>query len=445
MNRIQWSLMKQWQIVLLAIISLASCKQQGGKEAASLNDPEILRQNLNQLTDLIIYDVFTPPVASRIYSYATLASYEAIRHEKAGSPSLTASLKGFANMPEPEKGKSYNYMLAATKAFLTVSYKLTFSIDTLKLYEAELLKKYEDALDKETYERSLSFGDTIGKVILARAAVDNYPQTRGKPRFIGSREPGKWRPTPPDYMDAVEPCWGDMKTFALDSGSQFKAPPHPVFSMDTSSKFYKESYEVYTIGKNLTEEQKTIAKYWDDNPFVIEHAGHMMFANKKITPGGHWMGIAAIATRSVKADAVKTARVLALTAISLMDGFVACWEEKYAHQLIRPVSVINESIEEKWNPFLQTPPFPEYPSGHSVISASAAEVLTHEIGDNFAFHDDSDKAYIGMERDFKSFREAAAEASISRVYGGIHFRSGVEGGARLGEMVGKEVIRKTSR
>jgi hypothetical protein len=199
--------------------------------------------------------------------------------------------------------------------------------------------------------------------------------------------------------------------------------------------------EVYTIGKNLTEEQQLIATYWDDNPFVTEHEGHLMFANKKITPGGHWMGIASIACKKAGADPVKTARVLALTAMSLMDGFILCWDAKYKYELVRPITVINEQIDKNWLPFLQTPPFPEYPSGHSVITAAAATVLTIELGDNFAFHDDSDKEYIGLERDFNSFQEAAAEASISRVYGGIHFRPAVEEGTRLGAWLGAELMK----
>ncbi|MBC6490124.1 vanadium-dependent haloperoxidase [Flavihumibacter stibioxidans] len=430
-------------LVILCLLQL-SCKQPGSKGSFDVNNPTVLHNNQKVLTDLIIYDVFTPPVAARIYSYTSLASYEAVRHSKPGAPSLTAKLNGFAPMPEPEKGKSYNFLLAASKAFFTVAYKVTFSIDTLKVYEKELLQNFRNELDAETFDRSIAYGESVGRQVLARAAVDNYPQTRGKPRFIGSKEPGKWRPTPPDYSDAVEPCWGDMKGFVLDSGSQFKLPPPPVYSMDSSSAFFKFAYEVYSIGKNLTKEQKDIATYWDDNPFVVEHAGHMMFANKKITPGGHWMGIASIACKKDKADAEKTARVLALTAVGLMDGFVSCWEEKYASQVIRPVTVINEFIDESWSPFLQTPPFPEYPSGHSVISASAATILTKLIGENFSFHDDSDKEYIGMEKDFNSFMEAANEASISRVYGGIHYRSGVDAGARQGVLVGNLVINKTT-
>lgn len=202
--------------------------------------------------------------------------------------------------------------------------------------------------------------------------------------------------------------------------------------------------EVYTVGSNLTDTQRTIARYWDDNPFVMEHTGHMMFANKKITPGGHWMGIAAIACRKTNADAVKTAQVYALTAVALFDAFISCWEAKYAYEYIRPIGLVNNWFGKGWDAFLQTPPFPEYTSGHSTISGSASTVLTFLFGDNFAFHDNSDSAYIGLTRDFTSFNNAAAEASISRLYGGIHFRMSLDTGLEKGKLVGNNLLKKVN-
>ena len=395
------------------------------------------------LTQIIIYDVFTPPVASRIYVYSSLASYEAIKYSKEGTPSIAEKLKGFGKMPQPEKGKNYNYTLAATKAFFTVVRNVkVFSVDSLKNYEESVYNSFKESLDDSTYERSVALGDTIGKVILARAKTDGYLESRGKPKHLGSEEPGKWRPTPPDYLDGVEWCWNTMKPMVMDSASQFMPPRPPAFSSDTNSIFYKNTLEVYNIGKNLTEEQKTIARYWDDNPFVIEHSGHLMFGTKKITPGGHWMGIAAIAARQSKADPLQIAKGYAMTAIALYDGFISCWDEKYRSNVVRPVTVINEWMDRAWSPFLQTPPFPEYMSGHSTITSSASTVLAHMYGDNFAFQDTSDLRYIGMQRHFNSFQQAAAEASISRVYGGIHYRTGVDVGAAQGNKLGALIVEK---
>ncbi|MDP3642527.1 MAG: vanadium-dependent haloperoxidase [Bacteroidota bacterium] len=433
------------QITILALLSLAvaGCTQ---KKAQQLPETEILHQNQDKLTQVIIYDVFTPPVASRLYVYTSLASYEAVRFKKEGAPSITAKLRGFAAMPVPEKGKDYNFTLAATKAFFNVVRNVrVFSVDSLTAYEESVYNSFKETLDEATYKRSVDFGDSVAVVILKRAAKDGYGPSRGKAKYLGSNEPGKWRPTPPDYLDGVEWCWNTMKTMLMDSASMFKPELPPAFSKDTSSVYFKGLNEVYTISKNLTQEQKDIAKYWDDNPVVIEHSGHMMFANKKITPGGHWMGIAAIASRTSNADEVKTAQAYAYTSIALFEAFVSCWDEKYRSAYIRPVSAINEMIDPKWLPFLQTPPFPEYTSGHSTISASSAIVLTALFGNNFAFHDNSDLQYIGMERDFNSFEEAAAEASVSRIYGGIHYRFTADVSAAQGKKLGAFIIEKLGK
>jgi hypothetical protein len=432
----------QIEIILLLFFTgmIAGC---GKKIGAKLNDQEILHQNQDMLTQVIIYDVFSPPVASRIYAYSSLASYEAIRFADDSSTSITDKLNGFGKMPQPVPGKTYDYTLAATKAFFTVVRMVkVFSVDSLNTYEESVYNNFRENLDDSTFQRSVVFGDTIGKIILARAKVDGYLKSRGKGKHLGSGDPGKWRPTPPDYLDGVEWCWNTMMPMALDSAAQFPPPNPPKFSKDPNSAFYKGVNEVYRIGENLTEEQKEIARFWDDNPFVIEHSGHLMLGKKKITPGGHWMGIAAIAAKQTKASPVKVARGYALTAIALYDGFIACWDEKYRSNVVRPVTVINEWIDRDFTPFLQTPPFPEYPSGHSGITASASTVLAHLYGNNFAFRDTSDLRYIGMQRDFRSFQEAAAEASISRLYGGIHYRKSVNEGANQGKKVGEHIIEK---
>src|ERR1700744_3262911 len=186
-------------IKLLFAVTLAflasSCSH---KSSGPIDDAAVLHKNEDQLTNVIIYDVFTPPVASRIYGYTSLAAYEAIRYADPKYNSITAQLRGFGNPPEPEKGKQYNYTLAATKAFFTVAHKVTFSIDTLKKYENKVYTMYKDNLDDSTYARSVNFGEKIGKLVLKTAAVDNYPQTRGKPKYLGENGPAKWRPTPPD-------------------------------------------------------------------------------------------------------------------------------------------------------------------------------------------------------------------------------------------------------
>lgn len=427
----------------LLVITAFSCNTQHHKaDPNMLTDANVLHDNMHQLTEVIILDMFSPPVSSRIYSYTSLAAYEAIRFDKTGSASLVKKLKGFPAMPVPDKKKKYNYLLAATKAFFTVAEKITFSKDSLIKYENKIYNDYKLLLDKDYYDNSLAFGASVGNAVLERTKVDNYKETRGMPKFLGSDEPGKWRPTPSDYLDALEPSWGMIMPLALDSATEIKCPLPPAYSMDKSSPFFKAANEVYQVSLNLTDERKTIAKYWDDNPFVIEHSGHLMFGNKKITPVGHWIGITGIACKMKNVNAVETARLYALTAVAMFDAGISCWKQKYIHNVIRPVTVINESIDKNWQTYLQTPPFPEHSSGHSAFSAASAAILTKCFGDNFAFEDTSDLAYIGMRRKFVSFIAAAQEASISRVYGGIHYRTGIDAGATQGREVASYIINK---
>ncbi|HEY1007001.1 MAG TPA: vanadium-dependent haloperoxidase [Sphingobacteriaceae bacterium] len=427
-------------VAAVAITAVSACRKE---TRPVMSDTDILNNNLEALTSVIIYDVFSPPVASRIYAYASLAQYEAIRFEKDGNPSMAAKFHGFKAFPEPEQGKEYNYTLAATKAFFTVVRKVVFSVDSLDDYENQVYGQFKKSLGKETFERSVRYGEAVGKVVLARAAEDNYAQGRAKVKFLGEQKPGRWRPTAPDYLDGVEWCWGTMKPLILDpSDLKENLPDPPEYSLEEGSEYHDALKNFYQVTNNLTQEQKDIARFWDDNPFVIEHAGHMMFGNKKITPNGHWMGIAAIAAKKSQADPVKTAKTYSATAAAMYDAFICCWNLKYIYTTERPISVINENMDEKWQPLLQTPPFPEYPSGHSTITRAAAEVLTRMYGEDFAFEDTSDFKYIGMKRSFKSFREAADEASISRVFGGIHYQFSVDQGARDGKMVGEKLIRK---
>jgi hypothetical protein len=430
-------------LFVLSIIIIASINSCKDKKTAFLDDAEIIYQNQEQLTKLIAYDVFNPPVSSRIYAYTSLASYEALRFEDSAKyPSIAIQLNLFTEMPRPEKDKKYNYTLSATKAFFTVARKVTFSVDSFLKHEEKVFGQFKEQLDEETYNRSFEFGQKIGEAILARAGKDNYFKSRGKPKYIGSKLPGKWQPTPPDYFDGVEYCWGDITSFVLDSAAQFKPPAAIPYSTDTASAFYKANIEVYNIARSLTDEQKEIASYWDDNPFVMEHSGHMMFANKKITPGGHWMGITQIASRKVKAKPVEAARAFAMVAIAIYDSFISCWEAKYRTNVVRPVTYINELVDPNWVPFLQTPPFPEYSSGHSTITGAASVMLTKLFGDHFDFLDTSDLEYIGMKRNFKSFYQAAAEVSISRVYGGIHTMYSVQTGTEQGRKIGEYIVQK---
>ncbi|MCU0393629.1 MAG: vanadium-dependent haloperoxidase, partial [Thermoflexibacter sp.] len=296
-------------------------------------------------------------------------------------------------------------------------------------------------LPTEVYANSIEFGEKIGNHVLAYAKRDNYLQIRGM-RYTVKQDANKWKPTPPQFADAMEPYWGTIRTMVLDSVGQFPAPKPFPFSKEKDSEFWKEMQEVFEMVNQLTEEQKDIAWFWDDNAFVMNVQGHVAFANKKMTPAGHWMAISRTACRLAKKNSVETLDAYLRVGLALHEGFITCWNEKYKYEKIRPETAINQLIDSRWTPFLQSPPFPEYTSGHSTISAASAEVLSGLMGDSFAFTDSTEHQYGHGVRSFQSFRKAAEESSISRVYGGIHFRSGCEEGLKVGQQIGKYIHEK---
>jgi membrane-associated phospholipid phosphatase len=326
---------------------------------------------------------------------------------------------------------------------MTVGRALTFSrprMDSLRSAMDARIKA--TGISQAVYERSIAYGDTVAKHILAWASKDKFVQTRGFAKYTVVSSPGLWIPTPPAYMDAVEPNWAALRPFVMDSASQLRPPAPPPFDTTAGSAFFKAAKEVFETGKQLTADQRAIASFWDCNPYVMHVQGHAMFATKKITPGGHWMGIVAIAARSSDADLMKSSEAYARTSIALADGFISAWDEKYRSKVVRPETVINRYLDEAWVPLLQTPPFPEYPSGHSVVSNAAAVVLAKQFGSPFAFVDSSEVEYGLPARSFTSFEAAAAEAAISRLYAGIHYRPAIEAGAVEGRLVGKLVNEK---
>lgn len=429
--------MKRWinhscVISVFFIAILLSCKN---KPVKTYTGAELQNYCVQQLTDVIVYDINNPPVAGRMYAYSNLAFYEALRPMHQGYESLLPKLKGFSTITPNNQDVAINYPFSASIAFMKVAEALVFSKDSIRKSRTIVEENFTH-LDATIKNASIAWGEKVAEVILARASKDGYKITRGMPKFSVLKETGIWQQTPPDYEEAIEPNWRYIKPMLLDSASQFKPVRPPAFSMQPNSPYYKEVQELFAMSNALTEEQKTIARYWDDNPFVSEHKGHLTYANKKTTPVGHWMGITAILASQSKKDEMEVAKSYALTSLAIFDGFISTWEEKFTSKTVRPVTVIREYLNSEWNPYLQTPPFPEYTSGHSVISAAAATVLSNIYGTQMAFTDTTEMKYLGMKRSFSSIKAAANEVSLSRMYGGIHYRAAIENGQKQGEQIG---------
>lgn len=408
--------------------------------ATGIDDAYLLRRSEKILTRVIVHDIFSPPVASRIYLYASMAAYEAAVPSQKKYSSLAASISSFPVINVQNK-EAVNYRLASVYAFLKVGQRLVFSEKIIEDSLNNLLKEFKK-LKPVLYKNSIAFGQSVTDSILKWAEKDNYKGTRKLRRYNIIKMDGKWLPTPPGYMTAIEPYWSKMRTIVLDSASEYQPVPPPIFSTDKKSEFYKEAYEVYETGNLLTEEQRAIAAFWDCNPFFLNTQGHLNFATKKLSPGGHWISIAGLAAVKDKANLITTAAAYMFTSIALYDGFISCWDEKFRSNLIRPETYINSHIDEKWRPILQTPPFPEYTSGHSVISTAAATVLTYFFGEQFQFDDITEMDFGLPMRSYSSFIAASREAAISRMYGGIHYRAAIEVGQLQGDLIGKKVISK---
>lgn len=401
-----------------------------------------LQPTVFAVTMVMIHDVVNPPAASRFYSYCLLGAHELVSGYSA-IPSPAAFVREFH---KPELNRTGNYQLAALYCILETGRLILPSGYMLEEEETKLLA----ALRKEGYtEKELKAAvvaaEEMAKKVLALAATDEYSRLSTRLRYRPLKGEGYWYPTPPGYMEGIEPHWKTIRPMLIDSCSQFIPRPPVPFSKDTTSAFYALTREVYSEGRNLTEEKRFIASYWDCNPFAINTSGHMSIGFKKISPGGHWMNITSLAAAQAGVSFDKSVEILSLTAMTLRDAFISCWDEKYRSSRIRPETVINRLIDSRWQPLLQTPPFPEYTSGHSVISTAAAELLTFFFGDRFAFTDNTEVLFELPERRFSSFRAAAAEAAISRLYGGIHYRDAIENGQEQGYRLGQFVVEKLKK
>lgn len=443
------SILNSSLILLIFLLTFfSSCENQGTRNyKEAVNDPEYYHKSLKKLTDVIVHDIFSPPVASRIYAYPNIAAYEVLVNDNPAYQSMAGQLTGLGETPKPSAGEDISYPVASLHAFLIVGKALVFSEEKIEAYQNELYQELKNTgIPETTFNASLAYGEVVAKHILGWADKDNYKQTRTFPKFTVNDDKGRWQPTPPDYMEGIEPHWNKIRPFVIDSATQFIPEKPTPFSLSEDSEFYREMMEVYETVNQLSEEQREIAKFWDCNPYVSHHQGHVMFATKKITPGGHWMGITLIASRKAELDFMQTCEAYSRVSISLADAFISCWDEKYRSSLIRPETVINQTVDEDWVPLLQTPPFPEYTSGHSVISGSAAVALTELLGDNFSFMDSTEVEFGLTARHFDSFYEASEEAAISRLYGGIHYmpaiRNGVDQGRKVGRFIAKKLATK---
>jgi hypothetical protein len=375
---------------------------------------------------------YSPPVASRAFGYIGVTMYEVAVASGAGLQSFGGRLRDLPPLPAATGPVDAGVALHAA---LAVSVRALFANTgptgqrAIQAMDDKGAVRQSAGVDPGLVARSVAYGQVVAAHVLAWADADGGAviESMGFPAdYALGATPASWVPTSQVALQQTPllPGWGKNRPFAMPGAASCALPPPPAYSEDAGSPFFAEAQEVYDTAKHLTDDQKRIARFWADDAMLSP------------TPPGHWIGIALRLLEGRGADLVEHADVLARLGIAVADAFIACWATKYDYDLLRPVTYIRRFIDPKFEPLLNTPPFPEYPSGHSTQSAAAAVVLTAIWGEGFAFDDDTHADDGLPARSFPSFQAAAEEAAISRLYGGIHFRAAITRGMEQGRCVG---------
>ncbi len=432
-----------------------------------------------------------PPVASRLVAYAASGLYAGLAAADPALPNLDGTLNGIPSFPRATRvGELDGTIMAVVAERVIMDSLLLEALPTTRASLAQLADSLIGArvtagIGERLRARSDSVGRLIGMAVVAWSRTDGFAETRGRP-YRPPVGPGLWvndsttstyatqsisgvseqvSPTNPanalrsggaanagdrslilsrakpadvstlmavNMAGASEPYWREVRPFALEKWDACAVPSPPPYSTSRDSELYRDAMEVVRVKAALTRDQSDIAYYWADN------------AGESGTPVGHWLSIASqmVSERGLPAD--RGAHLLLATAVSQADAFIASWGYKYHFNLIRPRTYIRRVIDPAWEPLIPTPPFPEYPSGHSTQSAAAATTIAALIPDG-PFTDSTSISLGHAARRFATFREAANEAGRSRIYGGIHFPVGDLSGRALGTCIGEKVAARLPR
>jgi hypothetical protein len=293
----------------------------------------------------------------------------------------------------------------------------------------------------EAISNGIAWGQTVADAIWTWRLTDgNAPPP---PPFVGvlgientRAAIGVWRPTPLMNAPGAGPQFATMTPWVLTRPSLFRLPPPPALN---SAQFATDLEEVTIMGvysgSLRTSDQSELALFWAGN-----------------TPL-YWNRIAVQLSTNASLSLTHNARLFALLNITMADAAIACWDVKYRYVFWRPITAIRTGVgtqvaDPTWVPWLDffptgTPPHPEYPSGHSTVSGSAAFILAAVFGENTGFSVTSDVR--PGTRTFPNFSAATAEIADARVFGGIHFRTSCERGNSLGQAVADYVSRHAFR
>lgn len=376
------------------------------------------------------------PAAARIYGYAGVTIYESLIPGMPNNRSLAFQVNNMPELPYWDTAAVYDWLSTADGALSTVLKGLLYdaSQETLSRFDA-LRQTHAEvrtaAVGEAVVNRSLDYGDQLGVALLDWISSDGFKGAHAAARSYALPTAADLGLTPEsDYLyvqtnpdvPLAEPLFGTVRTLGVQDRYQCIVQNNLPFSTDENSAFYQQAYEVFQVGNTLTPEQRAIAEFWIDTP------------GQSSTPAGHWVSIANQVITQLDLPLDRAAMVYGMLGLVLEDSFITGFGIKYETLLIRPVTYINRFISQRWAPYLTTPQFPEYPSNHSVVSAAAADMLTNLVG-IVPFTDHTNEDRLHEVRTYMTFEEAADEAAISRLYGGIHYRTSIENGKRIGRCI----------
>jgi hypothetical protein len=414
----------------LAVISRQAFADDSGRARA------VLQRWYHLVLELVRHTAtYSPPVASRAFACLGIAAFEAVASTDPSLTSLAGQLPGLTALPAPT---GICDVAVTLNAALSAAVEDYFSNTgptghrAMAAVAAKLASLAAQDVREDVAQRSMELGPRIAGHIFKWSQGDGAATIAnlGFPDHYDLKPgPAHWQPTNHISLQQAPllPGWGGNRGFAIQGNAPCPLPPPPAYSEDKSSEFYRQALEVYTLSKSLTPEQKAIARFWSDDPMLSP------------TPPGHWISIALQLFETHHTPLVTQVSVLARLGMAIADAFIVCWRVKFDVDLLRPVTYIKRVIDPNWEPLLITPPFPEYPSGHSTQSGAAAGVLEKSFGKDVAF-DDATAIKDGIKpRRFANFDEAAKEAAVSRIYGGIHFRAAADQGLLQGRCVAQFV------
>jgi len=419
--------------LLLALMLIAFALSSGCDRPSA---PARLRSDtltafMHLVAERVKADNLNPAVASRIFAYVSVAQYEALVPALPDRRSLGNQLNGLPALPELVGDRQLDWPSAQAAAISRVARHLfeasPASVAALTAFsDATLAARKAAGADQDTQTRSVVFGSAVGEAIIRWADADGFRTIHELP-YSGPVGAQYWQPT----GDAVsgfkpaEPHWGNLRPFVMPGAEACAVSAPEPYSEEAESTFFAQAKAVYETSKRLNDDQRTIALAWADNP------------GQTSSPPGHWLEL--VGQLMANHSLAEASEIYALASVSMADAFIACWKAKYTYSLLRPETFIRRRIDANWDPLLRTPQFPEYPSGHSVVSSAAATVLDALLGAP-AFEDRTVETLGYRARRFSSFADAAAEAAQSRIYAGIHYPMAAERGLAQGRCVGARVL-----